>query len=567
MTLTEEQEEAITSTAKRKLIIAGPGSGKTTVMVEAIAHQRERESSPSSIVAITYTNAAAYELERRLKAIDCTIGFVGTLHAFCLQLITEKSSGTLSVIDDEQKEDIIETIMKEMGVKASKKGITCLVGDLDYWLPMLPKTELNNGLVAREYHRRLRASGLLDFNSILFAGLFELLKSDAPKFGAMLVDEVQDASDIDWRIYGAINADQKVFVGDPDQSIFGFRGGSVGNMVATADLWNNPKASGPGMGEVHTLENNYRSGEAICKAAQSLIEHNKMRYSKSTQSNIELGSVCVKHFQNTHSEEVFVINQIAIENGYIGLEACWSDFAVLARTNWLANQFAQALKANGVPVTQTKYADRPPDWKTAKLLLTVLSNPWNDLAVYQLMKLTSSLSFADNVKLQAAKAMKSINEYLGNKYGNGDASVTGYNLDLSRHGLSSASRERIRDACRELSRRGSWRINDLILYLNTREEEEIETGEGVTVSTMHGAKGREWDTVFIVGAEEGLTPNGRVDADLEEERRLFYVAMTRAKTNLFISWCASRPEYRGQFAPPGEAVPRERSRFIAEAGL
>jgi DNA helicase-2/ATP-dependent DNA helicase PcrA len=132
--------------------------------------------------------------------------------------------------------------------------------------------------------------------------------------------------------------------------------------------------------------------------------------------------------------------------------------------------------------------------------------------------------------------------------------------------LSHESRERLNDACREMSANGEWELADLSAYMRSGERQQARK-EGVYVGTAHSAKGREWDTVFIVGCEEGSFPQAKKDTDVEEERRLMFVAMTRARHRLVLTWCKARPQSRGPNLPPGPLEPRQPSRFIKESGL
>ncbi len=162
--------------------------------------------------------------------------------------------------------------------------------------------------------------------------------------------------------------------------------------------------------------------------------------------------------------------------------------------------------------------------------------------------------------LAAAKSMRPLFQEAAMDFDGNEGELP---VSLTRHNISKESRERIHDAARLLSAQGAWTINELLLFINNGELQREETGTGVTCCTIHAAKGREWATVFLVGCEQGTIPSGRKDTDIEEERRLFYVGLTRAKDKLFVSWCENRPapfqrHVLNSFAP---------SQFIAEAGL
>jgi superfamily I DNA/RNA helicase len=222
--------------------------------------------------------------------------------------------------------------------------------------------------------------------------------------------------------------------------------------------------------------------------------------------------------------------------------------------------------ANGVPVRRAQEQAEPADWRRTKLLLTVLGNPHNDMSVLAMIRTDEGKDAAVAVKRDAAAKLCSVSEAVGWRYGRGESYD---DADLHRHGVSFESRERVHAAVQELSRRGEWTIPDLLLHLAAQEGTRREEGDGVTCATIHSAKGREWRHVFVVGCEEGVLPSGKAGTpeQVEEERRLMYVAMTRAAETLTLTWCASRPQWRGANMPPGPPQAKEPSRFIREAGL
>ena len=376
-------------------------------------------------------------------------------------------------------------------------------------------------------------------------------------------------------------------VGDDCQSLYKFRGAQVQKFI---DLALQQNEAGRGW-TVFKLESNYRSGDVICNTANRLIEHNANRIPKVTRAMRQGGTVSVHECATPSAELSFVLQMVqarltvpkplchcgdfmeghAYTSGHAAVEmeqepaTPASEIAVLARTNRLADSVAQHLRANGVPVRQAKQRTAPGDWRRAKLLLAVIDNPFNDMLVLQLLKATPSGPDAAKAKLAADTQMVCVSEALGWPFGMGEGLAV--DVDLARHGLSAESRERIHDACRELSGGGEWAIPDLLLYLAAQEDAVQEEGEGVTCCTIHAAKGREFQTVVICGVEEGYIPNHRKDEDISESRRLAYVGVTRAKDNLILTFCKERPQNRGANMPVGPMEPRQPSRFIAEMGL
>ncbi len=602
MNLNNEQRAVVESNAERIICLASPGSGKTRCLVERVRKLVSLGVDQSRCVLMAYTNAAADEIQSRLGDIE--LGFIGTLHAFLLRLLgdyheTVGLPSTLSVIDDEARLPLIESIAKDMGIKVSANKALELVGNHgEHKGGSLGKEEL----LAMEYRRRLHASGLLDFDGILRHGLrlVQLLGTDLP-YTHLFVDEIQDASELDWQIYMAMACPSKFLTGDSDQAIFGWRGGNVANIVGLAARYSTPATvlasveasfDAPEAGiylkdawAVYTLEINHRSNQGICLAADRLIEHNKVRFDKRTLALRSGGDVTVHQCENPAHELALVLKEVSepIWNTALSLASplqlvidsaetktvgeiynTWVGYAVLARTNALADSIATYLEASGVPVRRPVVPDLPPDWQTAKLLLTVLANPYNDLAVHQLLVKKDGKDTADAVRNRAESNMRSMHEHLGFPFQL--RQNTDMEANLTRFGLSPESRERIHDACREMKNQ-AWTLPEMVLHLAANERAGHEEGEGVHVGTIHGAKSREWATVIVVGCEEGNLPSLRKDTDIEEERRLMFVAATRAKDRLVLTWCKERPQSRGSNVPPGPMEPRDRSRFLAEMGL
>ena len=235
----------------------------------------------------------------------------------------------------------------------------------------------------------------------------------------------------------------------------------------------------------------------------------------------------------------------------------FSDICILARTNALARQFADHLEASGIPVARRKTQERPPDWSAAKLLLTLLANPSNDLVCHRYLVLKLGAKEADRVQRLASIALKSINDY----HFHFDSTASPLHA-LSGQGISRESQELVSAAMLQLNEAGDYSVNDLLLFLNGQEQEQETVGEGVRCQTVHSAKGTEAEIIFLVGFEDGYYPQHRADSDEAECRRLAYVGITRAKQAVHISWCASRPK---PFSRDTEA--RSISPFVGEMGL
>ena len=569
-TLNEEQQAAVDSDAPRRLVAASPGSGKTRLLVAAVAREA-KEHGASGCVVLTFTNASALVMQQRLEEMGVTgIGFIGTIHSFLYRCLTEHHFGqTFSIVDNDAREAIVESVMADLGVKGS---LDKMIKHIDEDAPMPKSGKVSKiDCVALEYELRLQSSNLVDFKGILSKGAraVELLHAAGRwSYNFLAIDEAQDCSQTDWNFIATAPFERSLIVGDGDQCIYQqLRGAKPEYFVKLAEAAVHPKIAPENRYELFLLQDNYRSGPNICGVAQVLIQHNKNRVDKQTisaRTDIQ-GTVTVHRCETPAAELSYVLETLHHEAVYNLREP--KDCAVLCRTNRAAKEFATHLAANGVPVATVEQPRRPSDWKRAKLLLTVLANPWNDMAVESFMRACCDDRMVNAYKTEAAKKLCGLNEAQGFPFGKGDASI---DVDLAKHGLSPESRELIHAAARELSRRGEWSINELVLFLGQQDSMARTVGEGVTVCTGHASKGREFDVVFLPGIEEGTLPSAKdltTPEATEESRRLLFVMLTRAKSRLVLTWSASRPEYRGEALPPGPLRERQRSRFLTEAGI
>jgi DNA helicase-2/ATP-dependent DNA helicase PcrA len=565
-----EQLAAATSTAPRIAVIAGPGSGKTTTLVAAVA-AKCRESGPQSVICITFTVAGAAEMKARLAKVPpeqggpfTSLGYCGTLHAFLLKLLREhhKLSGlprNIAVVDDDAVEALLLQTMEAMGAKTSTKKMLEKVSDSKLITGMKLSLPTKEDLVVIELHRQLKREGLLTLDALLVYGL-RLIKMMAEQnvgnfpYKHLFVDEAQDSGDVDFAIYNLMPCATKFMVGDPDQSIYGFRGAKPANFVSLAaprSAWNY---------ELHYLETNYRCRMFISQAAQFLIEKNSLRIQKRTVAAHQGGAVEAFACGNPIAEMNLVAN-LTIQKYEGGKSDEQPDTAVLCRTNRQAREFADFLKSLGVPVAVDERPVEPADWRTAKLVVAALAAPHSDMAWLAMVEALRGEKFAQEAKANARRSMRSVKDILMFMPQFKEHTLPAF-LNL----LSLEARERLHDACRELSVLGEWTLGDLSAYLRSSERREVRK-PGVHVGTVHSVKGREFDCVIMVGMEEGNFPQAKKDTDIEEERRLCFVGMTRARHRLVMTWSKFRPQNRGPNLPPGPLEAKEPSRFLKEAGL
>jgi DNA helicase-2/ATP-dependent DNA helicase PcrA len=539
MQLDELQQRIIDSNNGTKVVFAGPGSGKSRVLIAQVEQYVKQGINPNGITVITYTNAGARVLRDRIKDV-CVPGYVGTLHGFVLRLITQYGDlvglqKNVTLVDVDQAGSTLLEIARGMGVKSSEAK---LIEQVKQYRSSMRRPN-GDQLVAMEYRKQLKASSALTFEMVLEEGLALVQALSRLKIkicDCLLIDEAQDSSAADAAIYEAIDCAHKFIVGDPDQRIYSFRGSCdwFERLCASPNSW--------------VMPNNYRSTQAICDRAHELILNNSGPHMRLESAITRNGGFAVRP-GNTSADELFMI----LEEVRMG-----GDVAVLCRTNLLANQIRVYLKTFGVTVAEAPRIERPKDWSRAMLLLSVLANPYSDLAVFQYVLATDGSAAANKLKHEASVAMQPMFKMCSYF----DNMIAGVGEILSRCRISVETMQLIHNTSAELSSGGDWTINHLLLACRAGDFGQRET-QGVVVTTLHASKGREWDRVIIAGCEDDVLPG---TGDEEEERRLFYVGITRARTHLTFTFSKQRSVYRGPTITPGAPTPRIASRFIQQAG-
>lgn len=555
--LNDAQLMAVTTLAPTALVIACPGSGKTRTLVERIK-QLCSGVDPNRIAAITFTQNAAREMTERLSGYGDPIGFCGTLHSFLLRLIQQHaqrlgySSARLTVLTEEQAEAALDRAMADVHCKAS---VTKVRANIRAACALIQRPGAHSSaielLAALRFVTTLRRNNLLTFDTILFEGLRLLWLGVELEFDHLLADEVQDCADIDFEIYRSMRIPNRWYCGDPDQSIFSFRGGNVGNILGLAQL------SGV---EMIRLESNYRCGQAICDAANRLIQHNVGRVDKETQSATgDQGRVDVKQFQYAVAEINYVANDLLhnLERGRTC--AVLLKFRRGAPETALVDYWETSLAAMGIPIARRAQVERPADWKLARLAVALLADPANDWNAYQYLVAEEGENLAGKESTAAKAAGIPLSKYACLEVEPG-LPIAAYAQACARIGVSQESCQMIDAAAIALPADAT--PADLMLALSDQGESRDE-GEGVFVGTYHAAKGREFDCVFLPCAEQEIIPGTAKSRDCEEERRLFYVGLTRARHQVVISYAKERKPAYGGFRP----VPATPSQFLSEAGL
>ncbi len=551
MTLNAEQLAAVNSESKNIVVVATAGTGKTRVLVERTL--KFIRNGERGIVIVTFTNAAAGEVIQRLKdahggKVPDALLHAGTLHAYMLKLIIEHAEvipypNQIAVLDAEQSRAVLDDAIEAQRYRGTLRSVKEAVarGPLHYFrnAPAADNGKVWAGdeLVAAEYYRRMREGGLLDYDSILELGL-DVLRKRGCACKHLLCDEVQDSGPVDWNIYQDIHADTQFYVGDPQQAIFGFRHANYrGATFPIGGSW-----------KTHVLSLNYRSSVAVCTAATRLISHIGNAVKSIVSASGKAGAVIVWPFATELAELTHVVEWCKAR------ESEWNEIAVLVRTNWIAERFARALKDGDVRVAERLALARPIDWRDAKDVVSWLANPENDLLAHRVLTRTMGRSTADSKRLQAVKEFTSLNRNTFNiqRVVTADA-IGGWLCQLNLSDYAVAVIERLVASNETLTTAA-----DVSLALAV--EDTTETGPGITVTTIHGAKGKEWNTVLLPAFNEGIIPWWA--DELEDERRVAFVALTRARNEVHVSYARSRGEQWKR-----ESINCERSRFIEEMNL
>lgn len=534
---TAAQQAVIDATARRVVVIAGPGSGKTKTLVDRILADQQRGKRPDHMAAITFTQNAAKELRERLAAAGAAdLAYVGTLHGFCLDYLRAVMGVPVVVLDADGAEMLLKSVLDELRSKASMdKAREAIAG-----LGPAPDEKLK--LVVQTYRKRLHSNGAVDYDTILTLTRDYLKAGNQWKaWDAIYVDEYQDSGPLDAAIYDLLNCAFRFIVGDPDQAIYGFRGARMENLLdvaGSADTW------------VGFMEGNFRSCPAVCRAATNLARHNRNRLDKATVAVTgRAGAVRLLDgapFPTEQAELVALTN--AVKQIPLG-----ESTAVLVRYNTTRQAVIDQLKGSGVAVKERPESETK-EWKATKLTISLLCNPANNLTLF--------FWLAGRWGRESASAMMA-------QHRAGKAVSLGFPLlpyattaDLARI-LSQAGHDkecvlRAVDAAETIGTVNPAKLA-IALHEGAGRQPDV-SADGVSVLTMHGAKGLEFDNVFVPACELESLPGASADlVTTEEARRLFYVAITRARHLVALSYALTR-----QNAYTSKRENRNVSPFIAE---
>ena len=614
--LNEEQIKPVMDTEGAVLVLAGAGSGKTRVLTSRIAYLVENKGAqPSSILAITFTNKAANEMKERLSAMidGAQSMWICTIHSMCvriLRLFADRLgyNKNFSIYSETERTAVIKRAFAESGLEDEKllKNIKFHIANAKMLGQEPDEYERNNSdlkgireitSVYAAYCDHLKKNNALDFDDLLTQTL-RLLEYLSGKFRYIHVDEFQDTNRVQYEIVRLLaTVHGNLFaVGDDDQSIYGWRGAKIENIL---DFEKDFKGA-----KVYKLERNYRSTKNILKLANTVIKNNGRRKDKVLWTSNQEGVPAQYYQAETENDEALyvarTISQLMNTCGYK-----FSDFAVLMRINALSRAYEQEFAKYNVPFKVFggfKFFERK-EIKDLLAYLRVINNPFDSEAVTRIVNVPK--------RGIGAKTVETLEQYANET----ELSVYDAVLDVDSLPLNAGSKQKVRAfgaLLKELVIKGATMsadelirdvINDsgiLSMYADDSDEsinkkanidefvnsvdefckmnkdatlsdylnqvtlssdtDDMDETDYVTVATIHSVKGLEFKTVFAVGMEENIFPVSRAaydDDELEEERRLMYVAITRAEERLYFTRSRSRYLY-------GERSMTLPSRFMQE---
>jgi DNA helicase II / ATP-dependent DNA helicase PcrA len=517
VTLTPAQLAAVTTAANRVLVTGTAGAGKSLVLAKRVRWLLDEGAEPTGICAVCFTNAASSELAERLGADAEKLGFVGTLHSLCFRI----QGRPLIVLDDELAREVLDEVIAALRYRGSLKDVR---GQLSAG-PLASRGGSQAALVATEYYRLMADSGLSDYDSLLHLGL-EAARTKGQPIQHLLVDEAADATPLDWQIYEALAPANWYVSADVEQSIMSWRGASLGRIELMA---------AGGWGEVHRLPDAFRCSAAIANAARAVLSGQRL-------STVAAPPEVSWRGYNGELEEMQ-----AIVGEVLSAQLACEEVAVLTRTNALADRFREALRTASVAVAQA--GQTPSDWRKAMDIVELCANPSNDYFAWRVLRHQLGQPEADRLKLLALQNFTTLNSAYFHLPANGTAREV-VEL-LANSGVSDESQVLVQQTV--LANPGLRTAAELAVAI--AGQDVVPKREGVVVTTVHRAKGLEFDTVFLPAWEEGIFPSPR--SDIAEERRVAFVALTRARRCVRVSWAGSR-------TPPWKRAPEpsKPSQFI-----
>lgn len=612
--LNKEQKEAVTATEGYVRVIAGAGTGKTRTLTHRYAYLIEELGiSPSNILCITFTNKAANEMKRRIKAMlgeEFDTSFVATLHAFCTRVLREEIfrlfyPENFIVLDNIDQKKILEEVYEEMGLKMDTASFRFMIDQIRYYKNLITyveylsdpnfdystlTSEKNTDEIIFRYIKKQRKYfgldffDLINFTIYLFRKYPDVLLKWQKRLCYIMVDEFQDITAKEFKLIRRLSeVNQNLFVvGDPDQNIYEWRGSNMGVLVNFEGSLNNECFENQFNFKVRdiVLNENYRSTKQILNVANSLIEKNNNRVKKELFTTTADGSTVQYFHGKSDKEEIqFICNEIKSykENG-----GNYADFAVLYRSNYVSRFVEQGFLSENIPYVVyggVGFYERT-EIKDVLSYMRLVDNTDDDLSFKRIVniprrkigkiKLAIIQKYADENRISLFRALKALcrsESMKGCKASEFVDTIERLRPLADNLSVSDLLQKIIKETGYELYIRESGdieRLDNVTELLRSIVTQENEFGEplpltaflqGITllrdndvenqsdrvkIMTMHTAKGLEFDNVFVVGLTEGIFPSARSleerkNEALEEERRLCFVAITRAKRKLYLT--------------------------------
>ncbi len=620
--LNPQQREAVTTTEGPVLILAGAGSGKTRAITYRVARLIQNGVPGSAILGVTFTNKAADQMQERVAALLARVGlhsgelWLATFHSFCARLLRREAPRLglrreFAIYDDDDQTSAVKMAMRQLGWEDRGYTPRQILNQISYFknhgIPAeeirarakFPAEKDTAGLFDR-YTLLLKNAGALDFDDLLLRGV-ELLEEHAEaraqwqqRFRYVHVDEYQDTNPIQYRLLRLLAGQHRnlCVVGDEDQSIYGWRGADVGHILRFAEDF-------PGA-RVIRLEQNYRSTQQILDAAGAVVAHNPHRLGKTLVATRGAGAA-LQYFEaaDGNAEADFVGEQIQV----LQRRDAAQSVAVLYRTNSQSRAFEESLRRRSLRyriLGGFSFYQRA-EVKDALAYVRLAFQPQDDVSLLRVINTPArgiGKTTVDALRESAQLRTGSLWEAIPKVAASGRATAplgrfraliemfaaekeslspadfvrsildrTGYldTLEQQDSQEDSARADNLRELVNALAegQEAGETLQDFLDHAAlVSDADGYDEHSPVTLLTLHSAKGLEFDHVFVVGMEEGLFPHSRsrdTPEELEEERRLCYVGMTRAKDSLTLTRAIYRRSYAGDSLQTPEA-----SRFLAE---
>lgn len=625
--LNERQKEAVLATEGPVLVLAGAGSGKTTVLVNRIAYMiSEKHIRPWNILAITFTNKAAREMKDRIERLlgdTAKDMWIGTFHSVCVRILRScidllGYSRDFVIYDTADTKTVMKECLRELDIDEKSfpvRNVLSIISNAKNDLmdaatfENVYKSDYRMSIIAKIYYRyqtKLRKNNAVDFDDIILNTVKilsenpDVLSKYQDKFQYILVDEYQDTNNSQYLLINLLaQANRNLcVVGDDDQSIYKFRGANIGNILNFEDDYSDVQKI--------TLDQNYRSTQNILDAANSVISNNKGRMGKSLwTSNGDGNKVFVYTGTNEYDEARYIARQI---KKHFDEQGSFSDCAILYRTNAQSRVIEEMLMRESVPykvLSGLRFYDRK-EIKDIIAYLRVVYNPNDDVSLVRIINEpkrkigNATLEKARNIAREKETSLYDVISHADDypEFKTAIKKLLGFS-EIIKSLIKLKDTVTIEDLTGRIlndtgympalvmedTTESKTRIENLGEFISviTEFEKNEETGntlgeflgnislvsdidgydeneDSAVLMTIHSAKGLEFPIVFLSGLEEGLFPGMRSmesDDDIEEERRLCYVAITRAKEQLYITKTISRTIH-------GKTMPTTASRFFKE---